>query len=136
MQHAHTSTQVQKKLPVKKKDVGEHRCARLRGKSAPYTRASSYRVYHAAGTPRALQEKVPRTYSTYPHPVLNDDDCYLFRMLEGFFMSEFSVVPLVPLFSLPSAASMVPEVALCAPALCLDHQGKLRVLSGMVDTQG
>ena len=40
-------------------------------------------------------------------------------------MSEFFIVPL---FSLSFATSMVPEVALCAPALCLGHQGKPRVL--------
>ena len=76
-----------------------------------------------------LKKRFPRPYSTNPHPVLNDDFA-IYSQCSSLFMSDFFIVPL---FSFSSAASILPEVALCAPALCLGHQGKPRVLSGTVD---
>ena len=72
MQLAHTSARVPKKLPVKKKDTKKLTDRHTpQKKHAPYTRASNYRVYQAAGTSRASQRKSPKTFSTYPLPVPN-----------------------------------------------------------------
>ena len=101
MQHAHTSIKVQKKLPVKKKDVGKHACAHHRGKSTLLTPEPTAIVCTTLqGLPTIHKKRFPRTYSTYPHPVLNDDFATCSECL-SFYMSEISIMPLFSLSLIP-----------------------------------
>ena len=86
---------------MRKKDVARRACARNRGKSLLLTPVPVAIVCITLQGPPVLHKKrFPRTYSTYPHPVLNDDFAICSECL-SFFMLEFFILPLFSLSLVP-----------------------------------